>query len=78
MASVAQQIGSVANDWMLARDVIASVFRDLGFTKSRAEGTAGVIIARLAAHDPPILLDVDRPCECGLQDVVCSECGASR
>ena len=53
------QLDRIAKEWLAARDVIANALRDWGVPQ--ADARAEAIIARLAAHKPPILLDMEEP-----------------
>jgi hypothetical protein len=59
------QLDRIATEWLAARDVIAAALLEWGTTKAASVVRAEAIIARLAAHDPPILLEMDRPCAAG-------------
>lgn len=60
MASNKKKLNAVSREWLAARDVIAATILDWlpGFGSGPADDLAAAILARLAAHDPPILLDL--------------------
>lgn len=55
---------SVAREWLAARNVIAAFLRDFRnaqkafYVQDDFDTAAAALIARLASHDPPILLDM--------------------
>ena len=54
-----RQLKRIATEWLAARDVISNALCEWGMAQAgEAERTAEAIIARLAAHDPPILLEM--------------------
>ncbi len=69
---------AVAREWLAARKIIGNSAIEAGIKVADANRFAEAVIARLAHHDPPILLDMDVPCECGFRDKVCGECGTTR
>ena len=54
------QLARIANEYDEAKHIIASALSEWGMVQhgAEAERTAAAIIARLAAHDPPILLEM--------------------
>ena len=54
-----RQLKRKAAVWRAARDVIAAALVEWGTTPAAADARAEAIIARLAAHDPPILLEME-------------------
>lgn len=60
--STADVMQEVANEWMAARNVIRDYLCELlpGVSSKAVETTAASIIARLAQHDPPILLKMEK------------------
>jgi hypothetical protein len=49
----------VAREWLVARDIIADFLQELrpDMSKDHLEHNAAAILARLANHSPPILLE---------------------
>jgi len=72
-----QQLNRIAAEWLAARDVIAGCLVDI---TANPQHRAEAIIARLAAHDPPILLEMQEAegpvCHvCSERSPDCSDCG---
>ena len=62
------QLERIANEWLAAKKIIADALRDfyrrqLFRTGFDSDTMAEAIIARLASHDPPILLQMETPDE---------------
>lgn len=55
--------GDIIAAWLAARAVIMRFLADLdpGMPQGHREDNAAALLARLAAHDPPILLDMATP-----------------
>lgn len=53
------RLDRIAKEWIAARDTIADFLFESGMDRERAEILAEAIIARLAAHNPPILLSME-------------------
>jgi hypothetical protein len=53
------QLDRIAKEWEAAVSVIRSALHEWGVPQSQARAEA--IIARLAAHNPPILLEMEEP-----------------
>jgi hypothetical protein len=54
------QLDRIAKEWLAAREVIAAALGQwYGGSPERLSARAEAIIARLAAHDPPILLEME-------------------
>ncbi len=54
-------LDQVAREWLAARDCIRDALFDADVcNKELAERIAEVVIARLASHDPPILLEMQK------------------
>ena len=51
-------LNKVASEWLMARRVISDAAIEAGVLVSRADAFAEAVIARLAAHEPPIVLEV--------------------
>lgn len=56
------QLDQISPAWLVSRNVIASALSEWGMVQAGAESerTAEAIIARLASHKPPILLEAYR------------------
>ena len=58
------QLDRIAKEWLAARQVIATALGEwYGGSPERLQAKADAIIARLAAHDPPILLEMSEVTE---------------
>jgi len=68
---------AIAKEWLAARKVIQEAALEAGISMD-ANRFAEAVIARLANYKPPILLEIDTPCECGFRGVKCAECGVER
>ena len=53
------QLDCIATEWIAARETISTALRRFGLNDCGRKAEA--ILARLAAHDPPILLEMERP-----------------
>lgn len=55
-------MGNVVAEWRAARDVIADFLRELcpDMGRTQREHNAAAVIARLAGHEPPIVLTFHR------------------
>jgi len=53
------QLDRINREWTAARDVIAECLREWGTTTAASVVRAEAIIARLASHKPPILLEME-------------------
>jgi len=63
------QLDIIAKEWIAARQVIATALGEwYGGSPDRLNQRAEAIIARLAAHKPPILLDMEIESEKGESD----------
>lgn len=58
-----ESLERAGRQWLEARDVIAGALREWGFTRAEghageqgADGYAAALLARLAAHEPPLLV----------------------
>jgi hypothetical protein len=74
------QLNRIAAEWLAARRVIYGALVEWGASANEAEARAEAIIARLAAHDPPILLEMQEAegvvCHvCSERSPDCSDCG---
>lgn len=49
-------LDAAAAQWLAAREVIVKFLAEFGQAEQRAQHNAAALIARLANHDPPILL----------------------
>ncbi len=49
---------AIAREWLISRNVIRQALMEMGQPLDIAERNAAAIIARLASHDPPILLEM--------------------
>jgi hypothetical protein len=73
------QLDRIAKEWRAAREVIASALGEwYGGSPDRLQQRAAAIIARLAAHNPPILLEMEEADEPDQDEdytgPVCSHC----
>jgi hypothetical protein len=69
------QLDRIAKEWLAARNVIATALGEwYGGSPQMTESRATAIIARLASHDPPILLSMDDG-EPDQDGPVCHVCG---
>jgi hypothetical protein len=51
-------LNAVTSEWLSARNVISDTLQRYGMPSAVAHARAASIIARLAKHDPPILLEM--------------------
>lgn len=53
----------VAREWLASREVIIRFLKELrpDMTQEQHEHNAAALIARLASHEPPILLQIMKP-----------------
>lgn len=68
------KLDRIAKEWLAARQITADALREWGTTPAAADVRAEAILARLAAHDPPILLEMQ---EAEPEKNTCPHCGAS-
>jgi len=53
------RLDRIAKEYLAAREVIANALQEFGTFSPVARVRAEAILARLAAHDPPILLEME-------------------
>jgi hypothetical protein len=58
-----ETMDQVAREWLASRDVIIRFLKELrpDMSQEHLEHNAAALIARLAQHEPPILLEMMKP-----------------
>ena len=54
------QLDHIAREWLAARNIISDALQEWGTVSPVATVRAEAIIARLASHKPPILLEMEK------------------